>query len=79
MKPLLVCNTVPYRGPKVPLFGLSGEVRVEGMCATDMVHIHTPGRMYVVEEDSEFSVGRVEFARAERVRSSGSEVSIWVS
>ena len=86
MKPLLIGNTVPYKGSWVPLNGLDGMVRVEGLGPYEdggRVIIHTSTlRAYLVKKDSVVNVAAMRKPvriRAERVDETGKEVAVWVS
>ena len=83
-RPLLVCNTDPYLGPWVPTERTSGVVWVDGLESTengdkDLVIIHTSmGRSYPVGSDLPLKVSPASRVRAQRVLSTGREVSVWL-
>lgn len=85
-RPLLLACTEVYPGPWVPTSGLKGIVRAEGLIPElDEVVLRIRD---ITEEDTVVTIDRDmafqidlsgAMARAERTKSSGSEVFIWLS
>ena len=82
----MACTQV-YVGPWVPGSGLKGEVAVSGMVkGEDAVTIRIrdtkeeePDTLISVDEDMEMTVDlKMSTVRAERTKSSGSEVFVWL-
>lgn len=88
-RPLLLACTEVYDGPWTPTGDLEGYICAEGLVdGEDEIVISirdleelVPDTVLTMQRDAEIHLGGVEKAliRAQRTRSSGSEVHVWVS
>ena len=78
MRPLLLSNTVVFRGSRIPLCG-EKLVATEGMQPGDRVIIHAGRESLQFSEDGERKLpAGLAMVQAERSESVGSEVTVWV-
>lgn len=87
-RPLLLACTQVYPGPWVPTSGLAGGIKVEGLVhGLDEVVIRVrditeseEDTVIIIDRDMEMRIDlKGTLVRAERTKSSGKEVSVWLS
>lgn len=84
--PLLCENVSVYRGPYIPVLGLRGQIRAEGLGPEDrleLVGVMPDKRVELLGELTDeaiaviFNPERFEFVRAIRCTTSGKPISVW--
>jgi hypothetical protein len=88
-RPLLLANTMVYKGPWTPARGLEGVIRAEGLVKGEdevVIVVRDPDEsesdtMVTMQYDAKIEIGPIKKAliRALRTKSSGAEVHVWVS